>query len=76
MNSGRSPTRRFLKDEEVEIPVQVNGKLRGRIVVRPMRTAADRGGRARTPRSPRCSQGKTVRKVVVVPGKLVNFVVG
>ena len=36
-----------------------------------------RGRRPRpTPRSPSCSTGATVRKVIAVPDKLVNFVVG
>ena len=67
----------LLKDAEVEIPVQVNGKLRGRVVV-----AADAGGpqiemAARDdPKISELLAGKTVKKVVVVPGKLVNFVVG
>ena len=66
----------LLKDDEIEIPVQVNGKLRGRVVV-----AADADGAliektARAdPKIAALLEGKTVRKVVVVPGKLVNFVV-
>ena len=67
----------LLKDDEVEIPVQVNGKLRGRVVVpAEARRAADRDDRARRSKIAVLLEGKTVRKVVVVPGKLVNFVVG
>ena len=60
----------------VEIGVQVNGKLRARIVVP---ADADRGtletlARAQ-PNVARHLEGRTVRKVVVVPGRLVNFVV-
>jgi leucyl-tRNA synthetase len=67
----------LLRDDEVEVPVQVNGKLRGRVMV-----AADAGSELieRTARAdPKIAallDGKTVRKVVIVPGKLVNFVVG
>jgi len=67
----------LLKDEQVEIPVQVNGKLRGRIVV-----AADADGAQieeiarEDPKIAPLLQGKTIRKVVIVPGKLLNFVVG
>ena len=67
----------LLKDDEVEVPVQVNGKLRGRVVV-----PADADAAARLEAAARDDEriaalleGKTVRKVVVVPGKLVNFVV-
>ena len=67
----------LLKDEEVEVPVQVNGKLRARVVV-----AADSDGSAieaaarQDERIAALIEGKTIRKVVIVPGKLVNFVVG
>ncbi len=67
----------LLKDEEIEVPVQVNGKLRARVVV-----PADADGAAievaarRDERIAVLLEGKTVRKVVIVPGKLVNFVVG
>jgi leucyl-tRNA synthetase len=67
----------LLKDEVVEVPVQVNGKLRARVVV-----PADSDGPAieaaarRDERITSLIEGKTIRKVVVVPGKLVNFVVG
>jgi leucyl-tRNA synthetase len=66
----------LLKDETIEIPVQVNGKLRGRVIV-----AADADGAtietvARSDeRIAAILEGKTIRKVVVVPGKLINFVV-
>jgi len=67
----------LLKDEEIEVPVQVNGKLRGRVVVPAdadgprLEAAARRDERIAT-----LLEGKPIRKVVVVPGKLVNFVVG
>ena len=66
----------LLKDEEVEVPVQVNGKLRGRVTVA---ADADRDAIEAAARSDEriaaMLAGKTIRKVVVVPGKLVNFVV-
>jgi leucyl-tRNA synthetase len=67
----------LLKDDQVEVPVQVNGKLRARVVV-----AADASSELieKTARDdPKIADlltGKTIKKVVVVPGKLVNFVVG
>jgi leucyl-tRNA synthetase len=64
-------------EEQVEIPVQVNGKLRGRVLVRSDADAAEIERTARADsRIGVLLEGKTVRKVVVVPGKLVNFVVG
>ena len=67
----------LLKDAEIEVPVQVNGKLRAKVVV-----PADADGPAieaaarQDDRIAGLIEGKTIRKVVVVPGKLVNFVVG
>ncbi|WP_422926563.1 leucine--tRNA ligase [Singulisphaera sp. PoT] len=66
----------LLVDDEVEVPVQVNGKLRSRVVVPAdaNRDAIESAARA-DERVASSIQGKTVRKVVVVPGKLINFVV-
>ena len=56
------------EEEEMEIPVQVNGKLRSVIRIAPAATRADEKLQG-------AIAGKTVVKVIVVPGKLVNFVV-
>jgi leucyl-tRNA synthetase len=60
----------------IEIVVQVNGKLRGRVSVA---ADADRDSVERAaldePNVRRFIEGRTVRKVIVVPGKLVNVVV-
>jgi leucyl-tRNA synthetase len=66
----------FLKDDTVEIPVQILGKLRGKVVV-PADSPADAleaAARADS-RIAELLAGKQVVKVVVVPGRLVNFVV-
>jgi leucyl-tRNA synthetase len=65
------------KGDEVEIPVQINGKLRGRIVV-PADASDDLvGERARADEKIRAMiAGKQIVKQIVVPGKLVNIVVG
>lgn len=63
----------WLKASTVEIPVQVNGKLRGKAQVA---ADADRDaieGAAREVVAEHLEG--TIRKVVVVPGRLVNFVV-
>ena len=65
-----------LVDNEVEIPVQVMGKLRGRIKV-PV-TATPDEMRAMAEQSPDVAkflEGKTIVKVVAVPKRMVNFVV-
>jgi leucyl-tRNA synthetase len=66
----------LLKDDEVEVPVQINGKLRGRVTVATgaNRDALEAAARA-DERIAALLEGKEVKKLVVVPGKLVNFVV-
>lgn len=67
----------LLKNDEVEVPVQVNGKLRARVTVPADSDANILEAAARSDeRIAALLDGKIVRKVVVVPGKLVNFVVG
>jgi leucyl-tRNA synthetase len=67
---------RWLKDDTVEIPVQVQGKLRGRVTV-PADAAADamQAAAAADPTLAELLAGKEIVKVVAVPGRLVNFVV-
>lgn len=64
-------------DDEIEIPVQVLGKLRGKVVVPAGSDAAAIEAAAKAdPKIAEQLAGKTIKKVIVVPGKLVNFVVG
>jgi leucyl-tRNA synthetase len=66
----------LLKDDEIEVPVQINGKLRARI-----QAPADADPKAleaiarADERVAGLLVGKKVIKVVVIPGKLVNFVI-
>src|SRR6202035_3453916 len=64
------------KEDELEIPVQVNGKLRGRIVV-PADAAEDFVvGRALADEKVQAFiAGKQIMKKIFVPSKLVNIVV-
>ncbi len=67
---------RFLIEDEVEIVVQVNGKLRDKLSVPLAATDAEVEASALAlPKIAQLIAGKTVRKVVVVPKKLVNIVV-
>jgi leucyl-tRNA synthetase len=64
------------KEEEIEIPVQVNGKLRGRVLVPADADRALVEQRARADEKIKAAiKGKQIVKVVFVPGKLLNFVV-
>ena len=64
----------LLVEDTLEIPVQVNGKIRARIQIA---AGADRDtleAAAREAVADHLAEG-TVRKAIVVPDKLVNFVV-
>ena len=67
----------WLTVDEVEIAVQVNGKVRARLTVAAALDAAGTEAAARADeRVGALLDGQTVRNVVVVPGRLVNFVLG
>jgi leucyl-tRNA synthetase len=66
-----------LARDAVTLAVQVNGKLRGTIVV-PVNVSKEDAERLALaePNVAQYVAGQTVRKVIVVPGKIVNIVVG
>lgn len=65
-----------LVQERIEIVVQVNGKLRGRVQVGASANEAEvRTAALDDPSVQKWIEGRPVRKVIVVPGKLVNVVV-
>jgi leucyl-tRNA synthetase len=64
------------KEEEIEIPVQINGKLRSRVVVSAEADDADIRERALADEKVKAAiAGKQIVKVIIVPRKLVNMVV-
>ncbi|MFN4919475.1 MAG: leucine--tRNA ligase [Planctomyces sp.] len=66
----------WLVEDSVEVPVQVNGKLRARLVVPAGTTGEVLQATAEADETVRRQlEGKTVVRVIVVPGRLVNFVV-
>ncbi|MFI5054574.1 MAG: class I tRNA ligase family protein, partial [Acidimicrobiia bacterium] len=66
----------LLVDAEVEIPVQVNGKVRSRVTLPAGASEAEHEAAARgDARVAEQLAGVTIRKVVVVPGRMINFVV-
>ncbi len=67
----------LLVEDTLEIPVQVNGKLRVVIKVSANATQADLETAARNSAEVKpFIDGKTIKKIIVVPKKLVNIVVG
>jgi leucyl-tRNA synthetase len=67
---------KYLVETEIEIPVQINGKLRGKLTVPADADQATLEAAATIdPAIAPQLEGKTIVKVVVVRGKMVNFVV-
>jgi len=65
-----------LVEDEIEVPVQVLGKLRGRIRVPVAATPAEMEAAAKANAEvARFLEGKTIVKVIAVPKRMVNFVV-
>jgi leucyl-tRNA synthetase len=61
--------------ETIELVVQVNGKIRGRLAVPPDIAEADALALAHADANVRAYlDGKTLRKQIFVPGKLISFV--
>jgi len=64
-------------DDEVEIGVQVLGKLRGTIRIAKAATQDDAVALAMAVAGVKAhTDGKTIKKIVYVPGKILNFIVG
>jgi leucyl-tRNA synthetase len=67
----------LLVESEIEIPVQVNGKLRDVIKVSANAAQADLETAAKNSEKVKLFiEGKTIKKVIVVPKKMVNLIVG
>jgi leucyl-tRNA synthetase len=67
---------RLIQEETVEIPIQISGKVRSRVCVPAGAGNDEIEALARQDaRTAELLAGKTVVKVVVVPGRLINFVV-
>jgi leucyl-tRNA synthetase len=67
----------LLVESEIEIPVQVNGKLRDVIKVSVNATQADLETAAKNSEKVKpFIEGKTIKKIIVVPKKMVNLIVG
>jgi leucyl-tRNA synthetase len=65
----------LLAETEIELPVQVNGKLRDRITVPKTATKEEIETAAlAAPKVRETTAGLSIAKIIVVPGKLVNIV--
>jgi leucyl-tRNA synthetase len=67
----------LVRDEVVEIGVQVNGKLRGTVTI--AANASEDAAREAALEEPKVAQhaaGKSIKKFIYVPGKIINVIVG
>ena len=67
-----------MKDDVIEIGVQVNGKVRGSVQIAvDADEATAQGRRARRPEGAATfTDGKTIKKVIYVKGRILNLIVG
>ena len=70
-----TPDPAYLTDDEFDLVVQVNGKLRARVIAPREADKAALEELAREAAAPHLD-GREPTKVIVVPGRLVNFVLG
>ena len=67
----------LVKDDVIAIGVQINGKVRSSVEL-PV-NADEAAARAMATSDPKLVphlEGKTIKKVIYVPGKILNFIVG
>ena len=78
LNSARWPQAdpELARSEELEVPVQVNGKLRSRLIAAPEVSEAElRAAALADEKIQALIEGHEVVKVIVVPQRLVNIVI-
>jgi len=76
LQSWPAPDEKYLKDEEIEMVVQVNGKLRDRIFVASDVTEDEAKEMALESEKVKVfTVGKEIKKVIFVAGKLINIVI-
>jgi leucyl-tRNA synthetase len=67
---------RYTREDTVELPIQINGKLRAHVVASVSATNSEVEHAAlAVPKVQQFTRDAVVRKVIVVPGKLVNIVI-
>jgi leucyl-tRNA synthetase len=68
---------RYTHEDKVELAVQINGKVRDRFLADASAGNQELEAAALAdPKVQKHLEGKTVRKVIIVPGKLINIVAG
>jgi leucyl-tRNA synthetase len=68
---------RYTREDTIELAVQINGKVRDRFLAAASASTQELQAAALADaKVQKHLEGKTVRKVIVVPGKLINIVAG
>ena len=66
----------LLVDDRIELPVQVKGKVRGRVMIAPDADEASALAAATADENVAThTAGAEIRKVIYVPGRLINIIV-
>jgi len=66
----------FTREDTIEMPIQINGRIRGRIIASVSAGKEDLENAALSdPKVRKYLEGSSVRKVIIVPKKLINIVV-
>jgi leucyl-tRNA synthetase len=66
---------KYVEESTIEMPVQINGRVRGRIILAANATNEEMEQAALAdPRVIKYLEGSAIRKVIVVPKKLINIV--
>ncbi len=69
---------KYLKAEKIEIPVQVNGKLRGTVTIKSEKSKVKSEIIKKAKQDinvKKYLEGKEIKKIIFLPGELINFVV-
>ena len=64
---------KYLVEDEIEVPIQVNGKLRGKVVV--SRTASEDEIKEKALAEVKDYVSNGVKKIIYIPGRIFNIVV-
>ncbi len=68
---------KYVEESVIEIPIQINGRVRGRITVAANASKSEVEGAALAdPKVKKHLEGSSIRNVIVVPRKLINIVTG
>ena len=63
-------------EDEIEMPVQINGKVRGKVIISKSADLAEAKTKANEDETiKKFLEGKTIVKEIYVPGKIFNIVV-